>query len=99
MRKLTIATVAVAALVLPVHVAEATPPPWCSAAYEGFNQAAGAGTGISECNRDIQRLMLSCVNPYTLVTYLAYGQWAGPGQRSRGYCESGDGAFAADVQF
>jgi hypothetical protein len=99
MRKLTIAAVAVAAMVVPVHVAEAAPPPGCSAAYEGFNEAAGAGTGLSTCDRDIQRLVLSCIDPYTLFTYVVYGPWAGAGKRSRAYCESGDGAFAADAEF
>lgn len=92
-----IAAVAAVAMVLPVHVAEAAPP-GCQAAYDSFHQGQQAGIGLSECDSGIQRLVLSCINTFSLVTYVRYGPWVGPGQTSEAQCIRGDGAFNADAQ-
>ena len=97
MRKLTIATVAVAAMVFPVHAAEAAPP-GCQVAYDSYNQSRQAGFGLSQCADGVQRLVLSCINTFSLVTYVRYGPWVGPGSQSTVQCISYDAAFNADVQ-
>ncbi|MDX8140783.1 hypothetical protein SK854_01580 [Lentzea sp. BCCO 10_0061] len=93
-----IAVVSAAVVVLSAHVAEASPPPGCQAACESYDQERQAGYGRSEGNSGIQRLVLSCIDPYTLFTYARYGSWVASYQQPTAYCAVGHSAFGADVQ-
>jgi hypothetical protein len=98
LRKVMIAVVALAASVLVTPAADAASG--CSATYEPFSSVYEAGWGVSECPSSIQRVMLTCWQPfYPQYAYTMYGPWSGPDQTSVAVCRHGHQAIGASTQF
>lgn len=99
MRKVAVAVSAALAMSTFLAPSASAAPDGCSAAFEQFNRYRLAGEGVSECNRGIQRLKLTCIGAITSLIYVTYGPYRGPNERSNAGCASPDYAIGAEVNW